>query len=92
MLKWIFYPVFGLGVLGAYGASSMSGTDMTSVNTRRSTLTTEQVAGGGYRTAPIVWRTGFHGPAAYRPPTYSSGSSGSGRSGGGYYGGIGGGK
>jgi hypothetical protein len=92
VLKWVLYPVFGLSVLGAYGASTTSGVDMTSVDTRRTTMPAEYRSAGAYRAAPIIWRTGFHGPAAYRPPTsYSSGSSGSsGYSGGGYYGGFGG--
>ncbi len=94
MLKYIFYPVFGFGVLGAYGLSAATATDMTSVQAQRSTVPTEYR--GSYATAPIIWRTGFHGPAAYQP-TYSSGSSGSGGgyyggSSGGYYGGFGGGK
>ena len=80
MLKYIFYPLFGLGVVGAYGVTAASATDVTSVQTQRSTVPAEYL--GNYAAAPIIWRTGFHGPSAYQP-TYSSSSSSS--SGGGYY-------
>jgi len=93
MLKYVLYPMFGLSVLGFYGVTAATATDMTSVQTQRSTIPAEYRSGGSFRSAPIIWRTGFHGPAAYRP-SYSSGSSygGSGYRGGGYYGGFGGGK
>jgi uncharacterized membrane protein len=80
MLKYIFYPLFGLGVVGAYGVTAASATDVTSVQTQRSSVPTEYR--GNYVAAPIIWRTSFHGPSAYQP-TYSSSSSSS--SGGGYY-------
>ena len=91
MLKYFFYPVFGLAVVGGYGVSAATATDASSVSTQRSTVPAQYR--GSYAAAPIVWRTGFHGPAAYRAA--SSGSSGSSRGGyvgGGYYGGFGGGK
>lgn len=89
MLKYILYPLFGLGVVGFYGISAATATDVTSVQTQRSTVPPEHR--GSFATAPILWRTGFHGPAAYRP-SYSSGSSGGSGygGGGGYYGGGGG--
>jgi hypothetical protein len=87
MLKYVFYPIFGLSVLGAYGATAATATDLTSVPTNRTTIPAQFRGPGAYRAAPIVWRTGFHGPAAYQP-TYSS----SGGGGGGFYGGFGGGK
>lgn len=90
MLKYLFYPLFGLSVVGAYGVSAATATDVSSVQTQRSSVPSQYR--GSYAAAPIVWRTGFHGPAAYRAS--SSGSSGSrgGSYGGGYYGGFGGGK
>jgi uncharacterized membrane protein len=89
MLKYIFYPMFGLGVVGAYGVTAATATDVTSVQTQRSTVPMEYRQ--SYNAAPIIWRTGFHGPRAYQP-TYSSSSSGSSSGGGGfYYGGSGGG-
>lgn len=89
MLKYILYPMFGLGVVGFYGISAATATDATSVPTQRSTVAPEHR--GTFATAPIVWRTGFHGPAARRP-TYSSGSRGGGGVylGGGSYGSSGG--
>lgn len=97
MLRIFLYSFFGLSVIGVYGLSAISASDMSSVPTQRTSLPAQYQAGGAWRTSPMVWRTGFHGPAAYVPPNVntggSSGSSGSGGSYGvGYYGGFGGGK
>ena len=87
MSKYILYPLFGIAVVGAYGVTAATATDVTSVPTQRGTIPNEYRQ--GYAAAPIVWRTAFHGPAAYRPAYTGSGSSGTG--GGYYYGGGGGG-
>lgn len=86
MLKYLFYPVFGTAVLGLYGLTASSGVDVGASGVQRSVIPAQYRAQGMYRTAPIIWRTSFHGPAAYRPQT-SSGSGGVG-----YYGGYSGGK
>ena len=92
MWRFILYPLFGLAVIGAYAASAMTGTDITTVKTQRRTLPKDANIRGGvpYGVAPIIWYTGFHGPQAYRPRY--NGSSGSYRRSGGSYGGFGGGK
>jgi len=99
VLRIILYSVFGLSIIGAYGVASMGATDMSSVPTQRASVPAQYRAAGAWRSSPMVWRTGFHGPAAYVPPNINTGSSGgsSGSSGGGtygvgYYGGFGGGK
>ncbi|MEM9193851.1 MAG: hypothetical protein AAGF12_32045 [Myxococcota bacterium] len=84
MLKYLFYPIFGTAVLGGYAMSASSATDISSVNTQRSTIPAQYRAAGGFAAAPVVWRTGFHGPSAYRP-SYSSSSGSSYGGGGGYY-------
>lgn len=102
MMRYLFYPVFGAAVLGGYAWTALEGVDVTSVDTTRSAIpTTLAPVGAGpetYATAPIVWRTGFHGPGAYTPTYYGGGgTSGGGSSyggggGGGFWGGFGGGK
>jgi hypothetical protein len=96
VLRIALYSVFGLGVIGLYGVSMATGGDMSSVPTTHGAVPAEYRASGAWRTSPMVWRTGFHGPAAYVPPTVDTGSSGGSGSGGavgvGYYGGFGGGK
>jgi hypothetical protein len=88
-VRYVLYPLFGLLVIGGYAMSAMTASDLSSTPTTRTTLPPGVAGGMGVSNAPIVWRTGFHGPAAYE--VVSSGSSGSG-SGVGYYGGYGGGK
>lgn len=91
-MRYVLYPLFGIFVIGGYAVSAMTSADMSSTPTTHTTLPPGVMAGPGLTTAPVVWRTGFHGPAAYEPVS-SGGSSGSGSSyGGGYYGGFGGGK
>jgi hypothetical protein len=89
MLRYVLYPLFGAGVIGAYAIAAATGTDVTSESTHRRSLPAGALDAPAYGAAPFIWYTGFHGPAAYRAPTYSSGS----RSfGGGGVGGFGGGK
>jgi len=88
MLRYLLYPAFGLTVLGGYAATASQATDLTSTNVRRGTIPAAY-RGADLSRAPILWHTGFHGPAVYRPSTTSS--RGGGYYGGGY-GGYGGGK
>ena len=95
MLRYVLYSIFGISVIGLYGLTTATAADMSSVPTTHGAVPPEYRASGAWRTSPIVWRTGFHGPAAYVPPTVDTGSSGSSGSGGGgvgFYGGFGGGK
>lgn len=85
MLRYLFYPAFGLIVLGGYATVARSAFDAASPGVRRGSVPAGYRA-GNLSAAPIIWYTGFHGPAAYRPRT----SSGGGYVGG--YGGYGGGK
>lgn len=97
MLKYLFYPIFGGSVLAAYVAVALSGADTGSVTPSRRQLPAMAGPGPmGYAAAPIIWYTGFHGPARYTP-SGSSGSSGSttyvgGGTGSGSHGGYSGGK
>jgi len=96
VLRIFIHSFFGLSVIGAYGVASVAATDMSSVPTQRASVPAQYRAAGAWRTSPMVWRTGFHGPAAYVPPDINTGSSGGSSGGGtygvGYYGGFGGGK
>jgi hypothetical protein len=90
------YSIFGLTVVGGYAVTATAGADLSSVPTQHGAVPAQYQASGAWRTSPMVWRTGFHGPAAYVPPSVDTGSSGSSGSSGsygvGYYGGYGGGK
>ena len=97
MFKLLLYPIFGIAVIGAYAGAAASGSDLSSVPTSHSAVPAQYRAAGAWQAAPLVWKTGFHGPAAYVPPTIRySGGGGYGGSrrygGGGYYGGGFGGK
>ena len=72
MWKYLLYPAFGLGVLGAYGSVAFGGRDVTSVDVRRGAVPAGYRNATNFAAVPIIWRTGFHGPAAYRPPATSS--------------------
>ena len=72
MWKYLFYPAFGLGVLGSYGSVAFGGRDVTSVDVRRGVMPAGYQNATNFAAAPIVWRTGFHGPAAPRMPSSSS--------------------
>ena len=88
MLRYILYPIFGTGVLGGYALMASTGVDVSSTTTHQSRMPVMAGQPVNYQAAPVVWRTGFHGPSAYRPSTsYSSGSSRRSSSGGVYYGG-----
>ncbi len=90
MLRYVLYGIFGLSVIGLYALTTATGGDMSSVPTTHGAVPPQFRASGAWRTSPMVWRTGFHGPAAYVPPGSDTGSSGGG--GVGFYGGFGGGK
>jgi hypothetical protein len=93
VLRYVLYSIFGISVIGLYGLTTATGGDMSSVPTTHGAVPAQYRASGAWRTSPMVWRTGFHGPAAYVPPTVDTGSSGSSGGGGvGFYGGFGGGK
>jgi hypothetical protein len=90
MLKSLLYPAFGTIIIGGYALSGISATDVSTTQVQRSTLPAPyRGTPAAYGTAPIIWRTGFHGPGAYQP---SYGGSGGGTYGGGGYGGGWGGK
>lgn len=94
MIGKILYPLFASGVLFVYAVGAFAGKDVSAVDTQRSRIPS-QYLGGAYQNAPVVWRSGFHGPGpAPVVSSSSSSSSSSSRSGGygGYYGGFGGGK
>ena len=70
---------------------AFSGVDVTSVDTQRSQVPAQYASQPGrLPAAPIIWRTGFHGPGASQVRTRRSGGGFFG--GGGGYGGFGGGK
>ncbi|MEM7448236.1 MAG: hypothetical protein AAF355_08340 [Myxococcota bacterium] len=88
MLRYAFYPLFGLSVLGSYAVMNASGADITSVRTTRSSVPATYGRAEDFQGAPLIWRTGFHGPGLYRTGRYRSTSGYRG----GYFGGFGGGK
>lgn len=92
MFRYILYPLFGVAVLAAYALSAAAGVDVSSVDTERTRMPAT-LAGqpAEYGSAPVIWRTAFHGPAA--APRETRGGGGGGfyvGTGGGFSGGFGG--
>jgi len=93
MLKYALYGLFGLSVVGGYGLSTVGNSGRV-VGARGQVVSAPPSTNPeSYRAVPVIWRTGFHGPAArvidYTPRRRSYGGSGYGGSGRGY-GGYGG--
>ena len=92
MIRYAMYCMFGVLVIAGYAFGATSAVDAGSTNVRTGRLPAEAYATpGGYGAVPILWYTGFHGPAAYRS-SYGTGSYGGSGYSGGHYGGYGGGK
>ena len=94
MLKYALYGIFGLVVVGGYGACAvLAGPGHVYGERAEPVQVPPSSDPQTYSTAPIIWHTGFHGPAArvvdYTPQRSSYGGSGYGGSGSGY-GGYGG--
>ncbi|NOY94298.1 MAG: hypothetical protein GXP55_24230 [Deltaproteobacteria bacterium] len=94
MLKYALYALFGLTVVGGYAAfAALSGPGRVYGERGAPIQVPPSTNAETYRTAPVIWRTGFHGPAArvidYTPRRRTYGGSGYGGSGRGY-GGYGG--
>lgn len=94
MFKYALYGLFGLVVVSAYGVTAVASRKGHVYGTRGTVVSAPPSSDPTtYRATPIIWGTGFHGPAArvidYTPRRTSYGGSGYGGSGRGY-GGYGG--
>jgi hypothetical protein len=94
MLKYVLYGIFGLTIVGGYGVMAAMGRSGHVYGEQGVRVQVPPSADPTtYQSAPVIWRTGFHGPAArvidYTPRRRTYGGSGYGGSGRGY-GGYGG--